>query len=269
MNPHSSPARRRGRQRRRTTATATASMTTAATTTANAAGARATATAATTANAGTITAATTDPSTTTITARRRGRPVIDDKRRRMLDAALSAFAERGYHGVAVPEVATASSVSTGTAVRYFASKEALVNEVFRDAKIRLKAALLDGLPDLDPYRLDDGEAWFGELWRRLGAFARAEPERFVFSRCRITCPISTPRAASSSCRVLAPLWLAAKRLHSRISVRRSMSRSLSCGERSSDRQGEPARLPRARRSTPRAGGRCVLANDRAAARRSH
>src|SRR6185503_5568621 len=57
--------------------------------------------------------------------RSRGRPVLDDKRRRMLDAALTAFAERGYHGVAVPEVAAAAGVSTGTIYVYFESKEAL------------------------------------------------------------------------------------------------------------------------------------------------
>src|SRR5262249_13541301 len=34
--------------------------------------------------------------------RRRGRPRVDDKRRRILDAALQTFAERGYHGTSVP-----------------------------------------------------------------------------------------------------------------------------------------------------------------------
>src|SRR5580698_3894904 len=75
---------------------------------------------------------------------RRGRPAVGDKRRKILDAALSEFAERGYHGVAVPEVADAAGVSTGTMYVYFDSKETLVNEVFRDAKGRLKTALLDG-----------------------------------------------------------------------------------------------------------------------------
>src|SRR5687768_18439975 len=77
--------------------------------------------------------------------RGRGRPLVDDKRRRILDAALRVFAERGYHGTAVPEVATAARVGTGTLYRYFATKEALVNEVYRDAKARLRAALIDGL----------------------------------------------------------------------------------------------------------------------------
>ena len=138
--------------------------------------------------------------------------MLGDKRRRMLDAALSAFAERGYHGVAVPEVAAAAGVSTGTVYVYFASKEALVNEVFRDAKGRLKTTLLDGLPDLDPYRIDDGEAWFRELWRRLGMFARAEPEAFRFLEMQDHVPYLDAESRKLELSLLAPLWIAGKRL---------------------------------------------------------
>jgi AcrR family transcriptional regulator len=141
--------------------------------------------------------------------------VVDDKRRKMLDAALSAFAERGYHGVAVPEVAAAARVSTGTVYVYFASKEALVNEVYRDAKLRLKAALLDGLPDIDPDR-DGGQAWFGELWRRLGAFARREPEAFRFLEMQDHTPYLDAASRKLELAVLAPLWLAGNRLHARV-----------------------------------------------------
>ena len=130
----------------------------------------------------------------------------------MLDAALSAFAERGYHGVAVPEVAAAAGVSTGTIYVYFESKEALVNEVFRDAKGRLKATLLDGLPDLDPYRLDEGEGWFRELWRRLGMFARAEPEAFRFLEMQDHVPYLDAESRKLELSLLAPLWIAGKRL---------------------------------------------------------
>src|SRR5262245_45609496 len=107
--------------------------------------------------------------------RRRGRPLVDDKRRRILDAALRVFAARGYHATAVPEVAPAARVGTGTLYRYFATKEALVNEVYRDAKARLRAALIDGL-DLEAV----GQRWFLDAWRRLIGFARTEPEAFQF-----------------------------------------------------------------------------------------
>jgi AcrR family transcriptional regulator len=155
---------------------------------------------------------------------KRGRPVVDDKRRRLLDAALTTFAERGYHGTAVPEVAQAAKVSTGTLYHYFASKEVLVNEVYRDAKTRLRAALLEvpnlELPNLElakhePYELDRGRAWFTALWNRLGAFARAEPDAFRFLEMQDHAPYLDAESRALELSVLAPLWLEGQRLTSR------------------------------------------------------
>lgn len=144
----------------------------------------------------------------------RGRPRTDDKRRRILDAALRVFAERGYHGTAVPEVAQAAKVSTGTLYHYFESKELLVNEVYRDAKTRLRATLLE-LPRLDPYQLDQGRAWFTALWDRLGAFAQAEPDAFRFLEMQDHTPYLDNQSKQLELSVLAPLWLEGKRLTDR------------------------------------------------------
>lgn len=144
--------------------------------------------------------------------RGRGRPLVDDKRRIILDAALLAFAERGYHGTAVPEVAAAAGVGTGTLYRYFDSKEALVNEVYRDAKQRLRDALLVGVPESDLGKPDTAEHWFAELWRRLGAFAKAEPEAFRFLEMQDHVAYLDHRSREVELSVLAPLWLAGRRL---------------------------------------------------------
>jgi AcrR family transcriptional regulator len=150
--------------------------------------------------------------------RRRGRPLVDDKRRRILDAALEVFAARGYHGTAVPEVAAAAGVGTGTLYRYFAHKEALVNEVYRDAKQRLRVALLDGARGVDTDEIDAAEAWFHELWRRLGAFARAEPAAFRFLEMQDHVEYLDTESRRLELSVLAPLWLAGKRLRARDAV---------------------------------------------------
>ena len=149
------------------------------------------------------------------TKRRRGRPVVDDKRRRILDAALRVFAERGYHGTNVPEVATAAGVGIGSLYRYFADKEALVNEVYRDAKLRLRAALLDGLAAPDPYKASSAQAWFEELWRRLGAFAKREPDAFRFLEMQDHAPYLDAESKQLELSVLAPLWLAGTKLRER------------------------------------------------------
>src|SRR5215470_12397748 len=92
----------------------------------------------------------------------------EDKRRRLLRAALELFAERGFLGTAVPLVAERAGVGAGTVYRFFDSKEALVNEVFREAKTRLRCALTDGLDlGLPP------KALFDDFWARLLRFARA------------------------------------------------------------------------------------------------
>jgi len=142
--------------------------------------------------------------------RGRGRPLVDDKRRRILDAALILFAKRGYHGTAVPDVASATGVGTGTLYRYFDDKQDLVNEVYRDAKQQLKAALLDGVTA--PASAADAEAWFHELWARLAAFARARPDAFRFLEMQDHVEYLDAKSRALELSVLAPLWLTGKRL---------------------------------------------------------
>ncbi|MFO0589062.1 MAG: TetR/AcrR family transcriptional regulator [Polyangiaceae bacterium] len=125
----------------------------------------------------------------------------------MLDAALRVFAERGYHGTAVPEIAAAAKVGTGSLYRHFATKEVLVNEVYRDAKSRLGKALLDGLDLGSP-----GDAWFPEAWSRLSRFARAEPDAFRFLEMQDHVPYLDEASRQMELSVLTPLFLAGQRI---------------------------------------------------------
>src|SRR5690349_13359187 len=72
-------------------------------------------------------------------------------RRAVLDAALALFAERGYAGTTIPDVMAKASVGAGSLYRLFPSKEALANEVFREAKRRLLDRLFaPGTPKAPP-----------------------------------------------------------------------------------------------------------------------
>ena len=147
--------------------------------------------------------------------RGRGRPLVDDKRRIILDAALRVFAAKGYHGTTVPDVADAAGVGTGTLYRYFANKESLVNEVYRDAKVRLRESLMNDLDAPDMMEPGDAELWFQELWLRLGEFARAQPEAFRFLEMQDHVEYLDVKSRQLELSVLMPLWMAGKRLHAR------------------------------------------------------
>jgi len=133
---------------------------------------------------------------------------VDDKRRIILDAALGVFAAKGFHGAAIPDVAKAADVGTGTLYRYFADKDALVNEVFRDAKGRLALAL-------DVPAMTDGRVWFTTLWDRLAAFAKAEPDTFRFLEMQDHVPYLDAKSKRLELAVLAPIFIAGTRLRKR------------------------------------------------------
>lgn len=132
----------------------------------------------------------------------------EDKRQRLLQAALELFAERGFFGTAVPLVAETAGVAAGTVYRFFDSKETLVNEVFREAKGRLRTALAEGLD----YGLSP-KALFDEVWRRLVGFARAEPIAFHFLELQDHAPYLDQESRALEREVLAPIFLACTRFH--------------------------------------------------------
>ena len=55
-----------------------------------------------------------------------------DKRRALLDAAISVFARKGYHSSRVSDIAEEAGVAHGLLYHYFDSKEELLETVFRE-----------------------------------------------------------------------------------------------------------------------------------------
>jgi AcrR family transcriptional regulator len=98
-----------------------------------------------------------------------------EKREAILAAALVLFAEQGFHGTSVPEVAARAKVGTGTIYRYFENKEALVNALFQKWKSELARQLMEDFPLEKPPREQ-----FHVLWTRLAAFARDQHQAFAF-----------------------------------------------------------------------------------------
>ena len=100
---------------------------------------------------------------------------VPDKREAILAAALDLFNERSFNGTPMPLVAERAGVGAGTIYRYFESKEALGNAVFRACKTALQRHLVE--------RLRDGLAprqEFRALWRGLWEFFDDHPAAFQF-----------------------------------------------------------------------------------------
>jgi len=98
-----------------------------------------------------------------------------DKRSRLLAAALELFETRGFDGVTVPEIAAKAGVAVGTVYRYFETKEALVNVLYRHWKGVYNAFVLGPLPP----GLSTREQ-FGTYWQRMTGFARTRPQAMRF-----------------------------------------------------------------------------------------
>jgi AcrR family transcriptional regulator len=75
-----------------------------------------------------------------------------DKRRLILDAAITVFAQQGFHHCRVSDVADEAGVAYGLVYHYFDSKEEMLNELFLERwQIMLDAiAEIDGRDELAP-----------------------------------------------------------------------------------------------------------------------
>jgi AcrR family transcriptional regulator len=146
---------------------------------------------------------------------RRGRPLVDDKRRKVLDAALVMFADRGFHGTTMPDVAKASKVGTGTLYHYFEDKEQLVNEVFRDFKLQLRAALLDGLAEPDVDVPGSVEQYFRGLWIRFARFSETNPYAVRFLEMQDHADYLDAESRRIEASVLVPIFMVMKRVGDR------------------------------------------------------
>jgi TetR/AcrR family transcriptional regulator, fatty acid metabolism regulator protein len=61
-----------------------------------------------------------------------GSIVQEDRRRRILSAAVRVFARRGYHGSRVGDIASEAGVAHGLLYHYFSSKDEVLETVFRE-----------------------------------------------------------------------------------------------------------------------------------------
>lgn len=90
----------------------------------------------------------------------------EETRRRILEAALALFAERGFEATTMRDVASRAGVATGAAYYYFGSKDELVLEFYRDSQTLAESLAAE--------RLGGG----GDLKTRIALLLDAKFEQF-------------------------------------------------------------------------------------------
>lgn len=127
-----------------------------------------------------------------------------EKLQRIIEEACKLFAEKGFHGTAVPEVASAAGVAAGTIYRYFDNKEDLVNGVFVYSKKKLQGYIQR---DTDISANCNLEEHFALLWDNLCCFARENPTEFYFLELQEHTKYLTRESRKLEREVLAPIKL--------------------------------------------------------------
>jgi len=139
-------------------------------------------------------------------------------RERLLDAAARLFADRGFNGVSVREIAAEAQVNLGVIPYYFGTKEKLLLEVFQrlfapvlvERRVRIKAVFDqcgDKTPDIRLLLRAALEPVFrqsraNDTYRRLAGRSATDPTpevRRVIDKTYAPSPGSIPKALRRAC----------------------------------------------------------------------
>lgn len=99
----------------------------------------------------------------------------EETRREIVEASFECFAEKGYHGTAIADIAARLGMGHGTFYRHFANKRDIVEHVIDDLIGRVVAALSnDNAPDAVS-TLEDYRAQTTRIGQALGELFGADP----------------------------------------------------------------------------------------------
>jgi TetR/AcrR family fatty acid metabolism transcriptional regulator len=92
----------------------------------------------------------------------------EEKRQKILEAAVRAFARKGYHACRVGEIAEEAGVAYGLVYHYFGSKEEVLQTIFRDTWEQMLARIreVEETDDPAPEKVRKVTALLLRTWRR-------------------------------------------------------------------------------------------------------
>lgn len=123
-----------------------------------------------------------------------------DKRQAILQATLQLVSERGFHNTPVSLIAKEAGVSAGIIYHYFANKDGLIDELYREEKRALADALLDGWSDSLPLR-----DRFRLIWLNAARYYMNHPKETAFLEQYVNSPYMRPETEAVFLEYLAPI----------------------------------------------------------------
>lgn len=75
---------------------------------------------------------------------------MTEKQEQIVKAALTLFAQEGYHATSTSKVAKAAGVSEGLIFRHFGNKDGLLQAILDEGERRMKALFVDIVMETDP-----------------------------------------------------------------------------------------------------------------------
>lgn len=100
---------------------------------------------------------------------------MKDKRAAILEATLNLISERGFYNTPMSLIAKTSGVSTGIIYHYFANKEELINELYKEIKLKILKAMLADYSEGEPLK-----ERFLEIWYNYIRYSLQNPTKGLF-----------------------------------------------------------------------------------------
>lgn len=112
---------------------------------------------------------------------------LQDKKQRILRATLKLITVNGFHGTPVSLIASEADVGAGTIYRYFANKEAIINDLYDQIQKELHRATLADIP-ADVSVRDE----FYLKWRNILRYYLTHPDEAKFLEQFAASPFISP-----------------------------------------------------------------------------
>lgn len=127
---------------------------------------------------------------------------ISDKKAKILKTTLKIIATRGIHDTPISLVAKEAGVSVGIIYHYFANKDELVYQLYRQTKLEIAQAMLPDLPPDAPVK-----KYLKLSFEKTIDFFRTYPDKLIFLELYSHSPLSKHGINDEVDCILAPTTL--------------------------------------------------------------